>query len=200
MKRSMFILAALSLVMVGCARERPSRRPPIHPNPNMDVQEKFDPQAENAFFPDSSAMRRPPEGTVARGMLHGDSAFFYTGRDDDSVLVSRNPLRPTMAVLTRGQERYDIYCSPCHGRTGTGQGIVVKRGLVPPPSFHDDRLRQIEDGHIFEVISGGLRNMPPYRYQIPPEDRWAIITYFRALQRSQNATVLDVPSEVREKL
>lgn len=199
MKRIAIIFGLLGL-LIGCSREMPSRRPPIHPNPNMDQQEKFRPQEENDFFADGSSMRVPVVGTIARDQWHPDSAFYYTGRNEDSVLIKRNPERITMELLERGRDRYDIYCAPCHSRIGDGQGIVVKRGLVPPPSFHDDRLRTIEDGHIFEVISDGLRNMPPYRYQIPVKDRWAIVAYFRALQRSQNATVIDVPPDVRGTL
>jgi len=194
------LIMGLLGVLAGCSREMPSRRPPMHPNPNMDQQEKFKPQEENDFFADGLSMRVPPAGTMARGQWHPDSAFYYTGRSEDSVLVPRNPERVTAELLVRGRERYDIYCAPCHGRTGDGQGMVVKRGLVPPPSFHDDRLRAVDDGHIFEVISDGLRNMPAYRYQITVKDRWAIVAYFRALQRSQNATVLDVPADVRGTL
>ena len=102
-----------------------------------------------------------------------------------------------MQLIERGQQRFNIYCSPCHGRTGDGRGIVVQRGLLPPPSFHDDRLRKVGDGHIFDVISNGIRNMPSYRAQIPVDDRWAIVSYFRALQRSQNASINDVPAEMR---
>jgi len=199
MKRLVIIMSIFGL-LAGCTREMPSRRPPLHPNPNMDHQEKFKPQRENDFFADGAAMRTPPAGIIARDQWHPDSVFYYSGRSEDSVLVKRNPERVTMALLQRGRDRYDIFCAPCHGRVGDGQGIVVKRGLVPPPSFHDDRLRSIDDGHIFEVISNGLRNMPAYKYQIPVRDRWAIVAYFRALQRSQNATVLDVPADVRGTL
>jgi len=199
MKRGLNILV-LALTLIGCGRERPARRPPIHLNQNMDFQQDFKPQEENDFFENQASMRVPVEGTVARDQYHPDSAFYYTGRTDDSVLVRRNPRRITMALLERGRERYDIFCSPCHSRIGDGQGMVVKRGLIAPPSFHEDRLRQIEDGHIFEVITNGLRNMPAYKYQIPVDDRWAIIAYLRALQLSQNATVLDVPPDVREEL
>lgn len=199
MKKLALIIALLGLV-AGCSREMPSRRPPIHPNPNMDQQQKFKPQKENDFFADGSSMRMPVPGTVARDRWHSDSAFYYAGRNDDSVLVKRNPERVTMELLERGEGRFNIYCAPCHSRIGDGQGMVVKRGLIAPPSFHDDRLRNVEDGYIFEVITDGKGNMPPYKYQIPVKDRWAIVAYFRALQRSQDATVLDVPTDVRGTL
>ena len=103
-----------------------------------------------------------------------------------------------MQLLKRGQERFNIYCAPCHGQTGDGQGIVVQRGYLPPPSYHQDRLRKMPDGYIFDVITNGVRNMPSYRHQVPVADRWAIVSYLRALQRSQNATINDIPPEMRE--
>jgi mono/diheme cytochrome c family protein len=105
-----------------------------------------------------------------------------------------------MELLKRGQERFNIFCSPCHGRLGDGKGIVVERGYSPPPTFHSDRVRSFPDGHIFDVITNGIRNMPPYGPQIPASDRWAIVAYFRALQRSQNATVNDIPVELRDQV
>lgn len=102
-----------------------------------------------------------------------------------------------MQLLQRGQERFNIYCSPCHGKTGDGKGIIVQRGMLPPPSFHEARLLQAPDGHFFDVISNGIRNMPTYRHQIPVSDRWAIVAYLRALQRSQNATINDIPVDLR---
>ena len=100
-------------------------------------------------------------------------------------------------LLKRGQERYNIYCAPCHDQTGSGKGIVVKKGFLPPPSMHLDRLRESPDGHFCDVISNGIRNMPSYKHQIPISDRWAIVAYVRALQRSQNAKTEDVPEELR---
>ncbi|MBD3299206.1 MAG: c-type cytochrome [candidate division Zixibacteria bacterium] len=144
-------------------------------------------------------MRTPPAGTVPRGALIMDSVFM-TGLDADSVPVAEIPDEITMPLLERGQERFDIYCSPCHGRTGDGRGIMVNRGYVPPPTYHSDRLRDVSDGHIFNVITYGIRNMKGYKHQIPPDDRWAIIAYMRALQRSQNATLDDVPQEKRSQL
>ncbi|MEW5794791.1 MAG: cytochrome c [Candidatus Zixiibacteriota bacterium] len=192
MKR-LSIIALTILLVAGCSRHQPSDQPPVHIVQNMDDQPKVRGQAESRFFADGSAMREPVEGTVARGWLRADSSFYYTGRDADSVLIAGAPVIMSMERLQRGRERYDIYCSPCHGRLGNSQSIMVRRGMLPPPSFHEQRLRDVEDGHIFEVISNGIRTMPPYKYQIPVDDRWSIVGYVRALQRSHNATINDLP-------
>ena len=141
----------------------------------------------------------PVDGTVARGELQEPVSYFQ-GKYADGGFVKKAPVTFTASLFKRGQERYDIYCTPCHGRNGYGQGIVVKKGFLPPPSFHLDRLRDSADGYIFDVITNGIRNMPSYKYQIPVADRWAIVAYFRALQRSQNATRDDIPEDVRETL
>ena len=190
------IVAILLAAALGCTRGRPTENTPIHLNPNMDRQQKYLPQSESRFFVDGMTMRKPVAGTVARGELHEDNAY-WRGRDDIDSVIAKIPIPVTMQLIERGQQRFNIYCSPCHGRTGDGRGIVVQRGLLPPPSFHDDRLRKVGDGHIFDVISNGIRNMPSYRAQIPVDDRWAIVSYFRALQRSQNASINDVPAEMR---
>jgi hypothetical protein len=174
----------------------PSEKPPIHLNPDMDKQPKYKAQSESAFFADRSAMRQPVPGTVPADQIDEDPAFF-TGIDQQGDTVAHSPLPVTMLSLERGRERFNIYCSPCHGRVGDGQGIMVSRGYVPPPSLHDDRIRVLSDGHIFDVITNGIRNMPAYRHQIPPEDRWAIVNYLHALQRSQHATMEDIPVERR---
>jgi len=186
-------------LMSGCVRGVPSNRPPIDIIPDMDDQPKYKPQGESKFFADSAAMRPPIPGTVARGELHEDVEF-YQGLDSNGNPLISSPVHVTMELLKRGQERFDIFCSPCHGRLGDGKGIVVERGYSPPPTFHSGRVRQLPDGHIFDVITNGIRNMPPYGPQIPASDRWAIVAYFRALQRSQNAAVNDVPVELRDQV
>lgn len=191
-----FALLAALVCLSGCFREMPSEKPPIHLNPDMDKQPKYKAQSESEFFADRSAMRQPVPGTVPADQIDEDPAFF-TGIDQQGDTVAHSPLPVTMLSLERGRERFNIYCSPCHGRVGDGQGIMVSRGYVPPPSFHDDRIRVLSDGHIFDVITNGIRNMPAYRHQIPPEDRWAIVNYLRALQRSQHATMEDIPVERR---
>ncbi len=194
------LLLLLGVALVGCTRGRPSEEPPIHLNLNMDFQNKYIPQSESEFFANGMTMRLPVPGTVARGdtaFLHPD---YFLGLDDRDSTIEKIPIPVDMQLLERGQERFNIYCSPCHGQTGNGQGIVVKRGMLPPPSFHDPRLLQVNDGYIFNVITNGIRNMPSYRHQIPVQDRWAIVSYLRALQRSQNASIEDVPEDMRQKL
>ena len=191
--------AALALlVLAGCARERPSQKPPIHFNPNMDNQEKYQAQGESRFFDDGAAMRPPVPGTVARGQLRGDPAV-YTGRDASGEFVKTSPVAIDMPLLSRGRERYDIFCSPCHSRVGDGRGIMIQRGYVPPPSFHQDYVREHADGYLFDVITNGVRNMPAYAHQVPVEDRWAVVAYLRALQRSRDAALEDIPEELRDR-
>jgi mono/diheme cytochrome c family protein len=170
----------------------------------MHDQPKYVPLRESAFFGDSRSARPIVPGTVARGRLN-DDALLYTGKVDASGGPGKTdaevfPFPITDAILARGQERYNIYCSPCHGRTGQGDGMVVRRGYRRPPSYHQDRLRSAPVGHFFDVISNGFGAMPDYAAQISPEDRWAVVAYLRALQLSEHATLADVPAGEREKL
>ncbi len=183
------------LFMAGC-RGMTSSKPPVHPNLNMDYQERFEAQEPNAFFADGRAMRQPVPGTIARGFLREDTRLYF-GREADGSLVQTNPVPLTRAVMERGQKRYNIYCAPCHGQAGDGLGVIMRGnyGYVPAPTYHSDFLRGVEDGHLFDVISNGVRNMPAYGYHIPVEDRWAIVAYIRALQRSQYAGAGDVPAD-----
>lgn len=193
------IILVMALVVTSCYRGKPSEDPPIHLNPNMDSQPKYEAQEESDFFENGMTMRPPVAGTVARGDLREDDAY-YRGKNADGSLVDRMPVDMTMDLLQRGKQRYNIYCAPCHDQTGSGKGIIIKKGFLPPPSIHLDRLRQSPDGHFYDVISNGIRNMPSYKHQIPVADRWAIVAYVRALQRSQNANAADVPEEVRKDL
>ena len=194
-----FLAGALILVSGGCYRGKPSKVPPIHINPNMDDQPRFNAQKSSDFFEDGRAMRDRIDGTLPRGFLREDVVYF-TGKDASGKLVKKSPVASTMEVLRRGQERFNIYCSPCHSRLGDGKGMVVQRGMFPPPTYHQARIRDIEDGHIFDVITNGIRNMPSYRSQIPVSDRWAIVNYLRVLQRSQNAKLKDIPESERAKI
>ncbi len=187
------------LILSGCYRGRPSTKPPIHTVKDMDHQPKYEPMESSDFFANGAAMRVPPSGTLPAGWPGAESEYAF-GRTADGQLVAKIPVQVTMPLLQRGQERFNIYCSPCHSRVGDGQGIVVKRGYLPPPTFHDERLRTVPDGHIFDVITRGVRNMPSYAHQISVDDRWAIVAYFRALQRSRNAAAGDVPAEVLREL
>jgi hypothetical protein len=174
----------LAFSATACARGCTSSRPPIHLNPNMDYQEKSQPFEESNFFYDGMAMRMPVPGTVARGQLHDDVPF-YSGRNVAGEFLAASPVSQSDALLDRGLERFTIYCQPCHDRKGTGKGILFERGGVPTPSFHQERIRELPDGEIFDVITNGKGLMKPYRYPVPAEDRWAIIAHLRRLQREQ---------------
>jgi Cytochrome C oxidase, cbb3-type, subunit III len=195
---SLFLPLSLLVVVIiagGCYQGQPSTREPLHLNPNMDWQPKVEAQEASGFFADSSGTRYPVPGTVARGELYAEKAY-YTGIDPEGDTVAHSPVPLTMELVERGRDRYNIYCSPCHGRAGDGKGIIATReGMAPPASFHDPRLLAAKDGHFFNVVSNGLRNMQSYRHQIPVHDRWAIIAYVRALQLSQNAPEKDVPAD-----
>ena len=164
----------------------------------MHDQPKYTAYRPSAFFDDKRAMRPALPGTVARGDLEAD-AVLYTGKVG-SAFTSELPVPLDAALLDRGQDRYNIYCSPCHDRTGGGDGMIVQRGYRRPVSFHDERLRHQPVGYFFDVATNGFGVMPSYRAQVPVNDRWAIVAYVRALQLSQNATVDDVPSGDRPAL
>jgi len=173
--------------------------------PDMDNQPKFGPQSRNRLFADRRAMRPPVEGAVARGALREDNGL-YRGAVG-GVWVEQIPVAVTDQLLRRGRERYDIFCSPCHGLAGYGDGMVAKRAdalqegtWTPPASLQSELVRGRPVGHLYNSITNGIRNMPAYGPQITVEDRWAIVAYLRALQRSQSATVEDVPPELRAQL
>lgn len=190
------ILALLTAVNLACFRGTPSDNPPIHLNPNMDTQGKLKPYRESTIFKDGSGMRLPVEHTIARGFLK-DNDKFFRGKLSNGEFVAVNPLPMDKELLERGRERYDIFCAPCHSRLGDGHGIIMQYNFpIPPPTFHQDRVREFKDGYFFSVISDGVRNMPGYKHQIPVADRWAIVAYVRALQKSQNASLGDIPTSV----
>ncbi|HSP94916.1 MAG TPA: cytochrome c [Thermoanaerobaculia bacterium] len=164
----------------------------------MYDQAKYKPLGESRFFADKRASRQLPEGTVARGWLRADQKV-YTGKEGQR-LVDVLPMPLTRELLARGRERFNIYCSPCHDRTGSGRGMVVRRGYQPPPSYHIERLRDAPVGHFFDVMTNGLGAMPDYASQIDVSDRWAIAAYVKALQLSQNAPASDVPLEKKADL
>ncbi len=165
---------------------------------DMHNQPKYIPLRGSEFFEDQRSARPFVEGTVARGHLN-DDARLYTGKVNGQD-TTEFPFPIDQKVMARGRERYDIYCSPCHGRTGQGDGMVVRRGYRRPPSYYDDKMRNATVGHFFDVMTNGFGAMPDYAAQIRPEDRWAIAAYIRALQLSGHATVDDVPSGARGEL
>ncbi len=165
---------------------------------DMHDQPKYKPLKSSAFFEDGRDSRPLVVDTVARGHLN-DDALLYTGKTGTAFAVDF-PFPVTTDVLARGQERFNIYCSPCHDRTGGGDGMIVRRGYRRPPSFHIDRLRAAPAGYFFDVITHGFGVMPDYSSQVPVNDRWAIISYIRALQLSQHATLADAPAAEQMKL
>jgi mono/diheme cytochrome c family protein len=178
--------AAVVVALVGC-------------NQKMGEQPAYRPYQSSDFFPDGTSARPIPADTVARGHLSDDTLLF-TGKDASGQDATEFPYPITRDVLERGRDRYSIYCVPCHGPLGDGDGIVVQRGFNPPPSYHSDRLRNAPVGHFFDVITNGYGAMPSYADQVPVDDRWAIIAYIRALQLSQNAPIADVPADAQAQL
>jgi len=163
---------------------------------DMHDQPRMKPLRRSDFFADAREGRALLPGTVARGELNED-VYYLTGYEAPNRYGNRLPFPLTAEVLVRGQERFNIYCSPCHSRVGDGNGMVVQRGYRKPPSFHTDALRNAPLGHFYDVIANGFGAMPDYAQQVPPSDRWAITAYIRALQLAQNATVADVPDNMR---
>jgi hypothetical protein len=172
-------LLALIAVTAGCRLD-------------MHIQPYYRPMAKSDFFVDGRSARMPVEGTVARGNLREDT-YFYTGKIGNNP-GDFMPFPVTTEVLDRGRERFNIYCTPCHGRVGDGNGFIPTRGFRRPPSFHIDRLRKAPIGYFYDVDTNGFGVMPDYASQIVPRDRWCIAAYIRALQLSQNATSSDVPA------
>ncbi len=166
---------------------------------DMHDQPKYIPLRPSNFFGDGRSQRPLIEGTVARGHLNDDTAFF-TGRGSDGKFTDEFPFPVTRDVLSRGQDRFNVYCSPCHDRLGNGDGRIVRRGYRHPPSYHIDRLRQVPNGYIYDVITNGFGAMPDYSAQIQPRDRWAIVAYVRALQLAHNGKIDDVPADHRADL
>ncbi|MFQ6612633.1 MAG: c-type cytochrome [Fidelibacterota bacterium] len=194
------LLIMVSITITGCMRGQRSKKPPVHLNPNMDTQEKYKPYRMSPLFSDGASMRLPVPGTVARGSLHDDDPV-YTGKDAKGGPVKTSLVPFTKSLLLRGQERYNIYCAVCHGGLGDGRGIITQYKFpLPPTSFLTEQGRAFTDGHFFDVITNGIRNMPAYKYQIPVQDRWAIIGYIRALQKSQHAAPGEVPGKIRATL
>jgi mono/diheme cytochrome c family protein len=177
-----FSIATVLTLAAGCRQD-------MHDAPRYEAFEA------SASFPDNRASRTAPAGTVARGWLRDDEAL-YTGKVAGQP-VDQYPFPIGRDELVRGQQRFNIYCTPCHGRLGDGQGMVVQRGLRQAASFHQDRLRQEKLGYFYDVITNGFGAMPDYATQIPVRDRWLIVAYVRTLQLSQHASIDDVPADRR---
>jgi mono/diheme cytochrome c family protein len=182
---SSMALMLLLLALGGCRQK-------------MSNQPRYDPLEPSTFFADGMSARPRIAGTVARGDL-SNNPFFDSGKLNGQE-ADGFPMPVTIDVINRGQERFNIYCSECHGRVGDGNGMIPSRGYRRPPSFHTLTLRNARTGHFFDVMTNGFGAMPPYGTMIPPADRWAIVAYIRALQLSQSATVADVPPADRAQL
>jgi mono/diheme cytochrome c family protein len=179
------LVAVAAIALAGCRQD-------MHDAPRYTALQA------STFFADGKSARPLVANTVARGQLREDE-FFYRGRIDGR-LAEVFPMPVTAAVMARGQERFNVYCSPCHGRTGAGDGMIVQRGFRAPPSLHEERLRTSPPGYFFDVMTNGFGAMSDYSAQVPAADRWAIAAYVRALQFSQRATVDDVPLDRRPDL
>ena len=165
---------------------------------DMHDAPRYEPYEKSDFFADKRSARPLVAGTVARGHLNEPTPE-TTGKVGTGF-VATVPVPVTMDLMRRGQERYDIFCSPCHGLTGAGDGMVVQRGFRPPASLHDPRMRAQPDGYLFDAITNGFGVMPDYAAQVPIADRWAVVAYIRALQLSRNATLADVPADHRSEM
>jgi cytochrome c553 len=165
---------------------------------DMHDAPRYEPLERSTFFADGQSSRPLVANTVARGQLREDR-HLYEGIVDGKP-AETFPMPVTQAVMLRGQERFNVFCSPCHGRTGVGNGVVVQRGFRQPPSYHEDRLRNAPVGYFFDVMTHGFGAMQDYASQLPVADRWAVAAYIRALQLSQRATVNDVPADRRPEL
>ena len=165
---------------------------------DMADQPRYGPLAPSDFFADGRSARPLVPGTVARGQLRDDE-LFYTGKSG-KAFAKELPFPVTLQVLERGRERFNIYCTPCHDRIGSGNGMVVQRGLRRPPSYHIDRLREAPVGYFYDIITNGFGAMPDYAERIVPRDRWAIVAYVRTLRLSQHVTLDEVSPAERERL
>ena len=207
MRYAYYTLAFLVVLLISVMgfRGLRSTQPPIEVFPDMDHQAKYKPQASSKFFADGRADRPIPAGTVpyGRDAAKADPAFLkaddfrYAGKAADGSFARGFPVEVNHELLVRGQGRFNIYCAPCHGPLGDGNGITKSYGMAVTPTYHDDRLRAMAEGEIFNTITNGKNTMMPYADKLSPDDRWAVIAYVRALQRARHATVADVPADQR---
>src|SRR5215469_136949 len=181
------LLAAAAFSLAGCSRL------------DMQDQPKYKPQRGSDFFADARSGRPEVDGTIARGSLEEDTAY-YQGKDANGDDVDTFPIAVDKAFIERGQSRYNAYCSPCHGAIGNGLGMIVRRGFKQPPSYHIDRLRNAPVGHFYDVITNGYGAMLNYAQQLQVRDRWAVVAYIRALQYSQNVNVSELTADARTKV
>jgi mono/diheme cytochrome c family protein len=182
--RTITVIALGAIIVIGCRQD-------------MHNQTKMKPYRPSRFFADGQGSRPPVADTVARGQLR-ENEVYYTGQTADGEMVAEIPVPVTREVLVRGQQRFNIFCAPCHGRLGDGHGMVARRGYKQPASMHDPRLVASPAGYFYDVMTNGFAVMPSYATQIPPADRWAIVAYVRALQLSQGARLAELPAQDRD--
>ena len=182
----LLLLVTLSVLLSACGLN-------MHNQPRAEYQEA------SPYFANGSTAQQLPEGVVSRNRGAYDASF-YSGQGADGSLLAELPFEASPELLERGQQRYNIYCAPCHNFTGDGQGVIVQKGMPQPASFHDQRLRNQNIGYFYFVSTNGFGRMFSYASRITPEDRWAIAAYIRTLQLSQHATLEDVPTELQEEL
>jgi mono/diheme cytochrome c family protein len=196
----------LALVVVGSVsilgfRGSVTTKPPLEVFPDMDRQAKYKPQAASPFFADGRADRPLPAGVVSRGNLRTDD-HLYLGKTADGRFAAGFPAAISIdaKLMERGQDRYAIYCLPCHGAIGDGNGVTKSYGMGATPTYHSDLLRKMPEGEIYNTITNGKGTMLPYADKLSPEDRWAVIAYVRALQRAQTGSINDVPASHKSEL
>ena len=203
MRYAYYVLAVLVVAVVSLAGFRgcTSTRNPIELFDDMVRQPKYKAQSRSEFFADGRTDRPLPHNVVARGDLQLDEQRYH-GKNTDGSFARGFPaaLPVTNELIARGQQRVTIYCAPCHGALGDGQGITKPYGMSATPTYHDDRLRQMAEGELFNTITNGKNTMMPYADKLPADDRWAAIAYLRALQRAQNGREADVPATARAPL
>lgn len=210
---AIFTLTIVAALSIFGLRGSKSTKPPLEVFPDMDHQARYNPQGSNTFFSDQRNDRPVPANTVARGNYFNQAEVFSAdfkdsnlgnvvfnqGKNPDGSLVDKIPLEVTYELMEMGRQKYEIFCISCHGVAGDGNGVTKPYGILAT-SYHDDRLRNIEDGHIYNVISNGYNQMYGLKDRMTPEERWATVFYVRALQRSQNAKIEDLSAAQRTQL
>jgi mono/diheme cytochrome c family protein len=210
---AIYVFAIVATVSILGFRGSNSTKPPLEVFPDMDRQARYKPQAGNEFFADGRNDRPVPANTVARGDYFNQAEVFSAefedetlgdtvfnqGKAADGAFVKTLPLEVSHTLMAEGKAKYDIFCAVCHGAAGDGNGVTKPYGVLAA-SYHDDRLRSVEDGYLFDVITNGKGLMLPFNDRITPEERWAIVLYVRALQRSQNADAKELSAAQRTEL
>ncbi len=196
---TLLVIVLTALAVLG-VRGTTSRKPPIYVFDDMDDQPKYKSQAESAFYADGRSMRMPPNGTIPWGRRAVQPAAELAADDPANFELKSIPVKVDRALLARGRKVFDTYCAVCHGPGGAGNGVTASYNIAPPASYHTDRLRDMTDGYLYQVITEGKGLMGAYGPSVRPTDRWAAVAWVRVLQRAHNATMEDVPEAQREEL